>query len=72
VFERTRWSLPLIERREIMRSVLKFESPRIRIADYVEASAADLHPQMAWAYKTMHKQGFGIDADALEQRASGT
>jgi ATP-dependent DNA ligase len=25
-----------------MRSVLKFESPRIRIADYVEASAADL------------------------------
>ena len=31
--------LPLIERREIMRSVLKFSSPRIRISDYVEASA---------------------------------
>jgi ATP-dependent DNA ligase len=34
--------LPLIERREIMRSVLKFNSPRIRISDYVEASAADM------------------------------
>jgi ATP-dependent DNA ligase len=34
--------LPLIERREILRSVLKFASPRIRIADYVEASPADL------------------------------
>jgi ATP-dependent DNA ligase len=34
--------LPLIERREIMRSVLKFKSPRIRISDYVEASATDM------------------------------
>src|SRR5438094_6643715 len=34
--------LPLIERREIMRSVLKFTSPRIRISDYVEASATDM------------------------------
>ena len=34
--------LPLIERREIMRSVLKFKSPRIRISDYVEASATDI------------------------------
>jgi bifunctional non-homologous end joining protein LigD len=34
--------LPLIERREIMRSVLKCSSPRVRICDYVEASAADL------------------------------
>jgi len=34
--------LPLIERREIMRSVLKFKSPRIRISDYVEASAMDM------------------------------
>jgi ATP-dependent DNA ligase len=34
--------LPLIERREIMRSVLKFRSPRIRISDYVEASATDM------------------------------
>jgi len=34
--------LPLIERREIMRSVLKFNSPRIRISDYVEASATDM------------------------------
>jgi ATP-dependent DNA ligase len=33
--------LPLFERREIMRSVLKFES-RIRISDYVEASATDM------------------------------
>jgi bifunctional non-homologous end joining protein LigD len=32
--------LPLIERREILRSVLKFHSPRIRIAEYFEASAA--------------------------------
>jgi bifunctional non-homologous end joining protein LigD len=34
--------LPLIERHEIMRSVLKFKSPRIRIFDYVEASAKDM------------------------------
>jgi len=34
--------LPLIERRGIMRSVLKFRSPLIRISDYVEASAQDL------------------------------
>jgi DNA ligase D-like protein (predicted ligase) len=34
--------LRLVERREILRSVLKFASPRIRIADYVEASPADL------------------------------
>ena len=34
--------LPLIERREIMRSVLKFKSPRIRISDDVEASAMDM------------------------------
>jgi ATP-dependent DNA ligase len=34
--------LPLIERREIMRSALKFKSPRIRISDYVEASATDM------------------------------
>jgi bifunctional non-homologous end joining protein LigD len=34
--------LPLIERREIMRSVLKFSSPRVRISDYVEASATDM------------------------------
>jgi len=31
--------LPLIERREIMGSVLKFGSPRIRIAEYFETSA---------------------------------
>jgi bifunctional non-homologous end joining protein LigD len=34
--------LPLVERREIMRSALKFKSPRIRISDYVEASATDM------------------------------
>jgi DNA ligase D-like protein (predicted ligase) len=34
--------LPLIERREIMSSALKFKSPRIRISDYVEASATDM------------------------------
>jgi bifunctional non-homologous end joining protein LigD len=34
--------LPLIERREIMRSVLKFSSPRVRISDDVEASATDM------------------------------
>jgi len=31
--------LPLIERREIMRSALKFNSGRVRITDYLEASA---------------------------------
>ena len=34
--------LPLIERREIMRWVLDFTSPRIRIADYIAASAKDM------------------------------
>ena len=34
--------LPLIERRELMRSLVKFRSPRIRISDYVAASAADM------------------------------
>ena len=34
--------LPLIGRRQIMKSVLKFESARIRITDYFEASAADM------------------------------
>jgi ATP-dependent DNA ligase len=34
--------LPLIERHEIMKSVLRFESPRVRIADYFEAPAADI------------------------------
>ena len=32
----------LIERHEIMKSVLKFESPRIRVADYFETSAQDM------------------------------
>lgn len=34
--------LPLIERREILSSKLKFGSPRVRISDYVEASATDM------------------------------
>jgi bifunctional non-homologous end joining protein LigD len=34
--------LPLIERRQIMKSVLKLESSRIRITDYFEASARDM------------------------------
>jgi DNA ligase D-like protein (predicted ligase) len=34
--------LPLIERREIMRSVLKFSAGRVRITDYLEASATDM------------------------------
>jgi DNA ligase D-like protein (predicted ligase) len=34
--------LPLSERRELMRSLLKFGSPRIHISNYVEASAADM------------------------------
>ena len=34
--------LPLIERRQMMKTVLKFESPRIRITDYFEASADDM------------------------------
>ena len=31
--------LPLIERRELLKSVLKFQSPRIRIAEYFETTA---------------------------------
>jgi bifunctional non-homologous end joining protein LigD len=34
--------LPLIERREIIYSALKFRSSCVRICDYVEASAADM------------------------------
>ena len=34
--------LPLIERHRIMKSVLKLESPRIRITDHFEASAGDM------------------------------
>ena len=34
--------LPLIERHEIMKSVLKLGSSRIRITDYFETSAADM------------------------------
>ena len=34
--------LPLIERRDIMRLVLKFNSGRVRISDYIEASATDI------------------------------
>jgi bifunctional non-homologous end joining protein LigD len=34
--------LALVERHEIMKSVLKFESPRIRVADYFETSAQDM------------------------------
>jgi DNA ligase D-like protein (predicted ligase) len=34
--------LPLIDRRQIMKSVIKLESPRIRIMDYFEASAGDM------------------------------
>jgi bifunctional non-homologous end joining protein LigD len=31
--------LPLVERRDILRSVIKFQSPRVRIAEYFETSA---------------------------------
>jgi len=34
--------LPLMERRNIMQSVLRFRSPSIRLADYFETSAADM------------------------------
>jgi ATP-dependent DNA ligase len=34
--------LPLIERRELMRSLLKLSSPRIHISEYIEASAIDM------------------------------
>jgi len=34
--------LSLVERRQIMKAVLKFESPRIRITDYFEASVEDM------------------------------
>jgi DNA ligase D-like protein (predicted ligase) len=42
--------LPLIERREIMRSVLKFSSGRVRLTDYLEASATDM-------LHAVHQQG---------------
>lgn len=32
--------LPLVERREILKGVLKLQSPRVRIAEYFETSAA--------------------------------
>jgi bifunctional non-homologous end joining protein LigD len=34
--------LPLIERREIVRSALKFSSGRVRLTEYLEASATDM------------------------------
>jgi bifunctional non-homologous end joining protein LigD len=34
--------LPPVERRQIMKSVLRLASPRIRIADYFEVSAGDM------------------------------
>jgi ATP-dependent DNA ligase len=34
--------LPLIERRQILNSVLKFQSPRIRIAEYFETSVENI------------------------------
>jgi DNA ligase D-like protein (predicted ligase) len=34
--------LPLVERHEIMKSVLRFKSPRVRITDYFEVPAADM------------------------------
>src|SRR5215469_9449304 len=34
--------LSLVERRQIMKAVLKFESPRIRFTDYFEASVEDI------------------------------
>ena len=34
--------LPLFERHEIMKSVLRFRSPRVRITDYFEVTAADV------------------------------
>jgi ATP-dependent DNA ligase len=34
--------LSLVERRQIMKAVLKFESPRIRITDYFEESVEDM------------------------------
>jgi bifunctional non-homologous end joining protein LigD len=34
--------LPLIERREILKSVLRFQSPRVRIAEYFKTSAASM------------------------------
>jgi bifunctional non-homologous end joining protein LigD len=34
--------LPLVERRSILRSALHFNSGRVRITDYIEASANDV------------------------------
>ena len=34
--------LPLIERHDVMKSVLSFKSPRVRIIDYFEVPAADM------------------------------
>jgi ATP dependent DNA ligase domain len=40
--ERDLTRLPLVERRELMRSLLKLSSPRIHISEHIEASASDL------------------------------
>ena len=54
--------LPLIGRRELMRSVLKFRSPLVRIADHVEASATD----MLHAVREQHLEGvIGKQRDSL-------
>jgi len=45
--------LPLIERRDIMRSALEFRSPRIRISDSFEASSKD----MLHAVREQHLEG---------------
>jgi DNA ligase D-like protein (predicted ligase) len=45
--------LPLIERRDIMRSVLHFRSARIHLLDYVEASATN----MLQAVREQHLEG---------------
>jgi ATP-dependent DNA ligase len=63
--------LPLIERREIIRSVLKFSSPRIRVSDYVEASAT----HMFYAVRQQGLEGIiGKRKDSLYEpgKRSGT
>jgi bifunctional non-homologous end joining protein LigD len=54
--------LPLIERREILKSRLKFQSPRIRIAEYFETSVGTM-------LQSVHEQGLeGVVAKRKNSR----
>ena len=53
--------LPLIERREMLKSVLKFQSPRVRIAEYFETSTTAMLESAAEQ---------GLEGDVAKRKAS--